>query len=330
MHDYYIDGLCNDLSIQVSRSTQSLLNNYGILFKLTSMGAVLLFESTDEAGTAKIPIEEPLKLTFFYSSNSSYFTNFTNVSFGTRAVSLYYFNNKSPIENGQNHTIHEGILDIPVALIIKDLKLTKSASNVSYIVLTDIDNNDFRTTFGPDQDEASIKLSNYNSGLFELRQYDITDIQIGTTFTFYYNREASGSLPFSVFELFIDDSYDTANPINFIFNFESRPTYWRYNILKKEASNPITEDDLNADSLSIIHKPEDELDTILFNDASGSDPIVIRSTNQIKLKQKGVDKIGLFKSITTPIILNLTNPAPDKLEKEGDDWYSDIYVNIYV
>jgi hypothetical protein len=129
--------------------------------------------------------------------------------------------------------------------------------------------------------------------------------------------------------VFLDDTYDPMNPVNYIFNFKSRETYWRYNILKNEANPPVTVDDINSSTLSIQHEPDNPADEINFAVASGSDPIVIHSADEVKLTEEGFDKIRLYKNGDI-LLSNLPNPTADQIDFSGGAWVSNIYVYVYV
>lgn len=330
-HEYYANGICNDLRVQATPQTISLLAGYGILFKPTNLGAVLLYESLDETGTPKIPIENPIKLSFLFSSSSAYFTNFTEVEFSDDTNSLYYLSSNDPgiVVSGNTRTIVDGKLNEPIPIATKNFKIEKSSSAVNYFILTDEDNTDYKIAFKPVLDYITVDMAGRNEGKYELKQYDSGDVQVGDSYTFYYNDKLSGVIPFAVFELFIDAGDTLSLPLNFNFDFKSRETYWRYKVLLKEAVPRTTDFTVDASTLSITHTPN-EGDTISFNSASGSEPITIRSTDKIKLKEKGFEQIGLYHGEENILISNLPNPSPVKLEKTGTDWYSDIYVYVYI
>lgn len=329
MHEFYANGICNDLIITPSPSSQTILRNYGILFKSATKGAVLLYESPDESGTAKLPIDKKLKLTFFFNSCNSFFTNFTQLDFSNEPGSLYYFNNLSPAISGQNHTIVDSGLTAPIPLITKDLKVIKKSGLVKYILLTDLAGLNTKLLFPPEQDDFVIKLSETGAGPYTIKQYDNTDSQVGTSFHFYYNNELKGQIPFAVFELHIDKTYDVSNPINLVFKFKSRETFWRYKILKNKAGTPLSTDDFTSTTLSVDHEPDNPADKIDFQNPSGTNPIIIKSVGKIKLRETGYDKIRLYKN-SNILNSNLPNPSAKKIEHEGTDWYSDIYVYVYV
>lgn len=209
------------------------------------------------------------------------------------------------------------------------MRVTKENPTANYITLTDIDSNDFTTKFNTTLDELKIDLTTYPDGTYIVQQYNITHTPIGSPYSIYYNKDLTGGLQYAIFEIFLDDTYDPKNPVTYLFNFKSRETYWRYNILKNEANPPVAVDDISASTLSIVHEPDNPADEIHFATASGSDPIVIQSSDIVKFHETGFDKIRLYKN-TDILQSNLPNPTANKLDYSGSDWVSDIYAYVYV
>lgn len=329
MHEYYADNVCKDFILQPTTSTLQLFRNLGILFKSVLNGTILLYEASDGIGTPKFPIDQDIKLTFIFKLQNSLFPNFTNVAFSPESSSVYYFNNLTPAISGQEHTILDAGIGSPLLFTTNTLRVTKENPTANYIKLTDINSNDFTTKFNTLLDELKIDLSSYQDGTYIVQQYDITHAPIGSPYTIYYNNDLTGGLPYAIFEVFLDDTYVPTNPVTYLFNFKSRETYWRYNILKNEANPPVAVDDFNSSTLSIQHEPDNPADEIHFATASGSDPIVIQSSDIVKFNETGFDKIRLYKN-TDILQSNLPNPTHQKLDNNGSEWVSDIYAYVYV
>lgn len=329
MHEYYEDGNCKDFIVQPTSSTQNVLTRYGILFKNLSNGCLLLYEATDDIGTPKFPVDEDLKLTFTFSLQNSLFLNFTDVTFSPESSSVYYFNNLNPAISGQEHTIVDAGISAPIPLTTNILRLTKNGPTASYVMIRDINDNGFKTKFNTELDELKIDLSQYDDGKYTVQQYDNSNTPLGTSFTFYYNSDLTGEMPYGIFEVNLDDNYDPTNPVTYLFKFKSRETYWRYNILKNEANPPIAVDDISASTVSVKHEPDNPADKINFAIASGADPIIVHSANVVKLTENGFEKIRLYKNRNI-LLSNLPNPTADKIDYSGGAWVSDIYVYVYV
>jgi len=328
-HEFHTDGLCNELNIIPTDSTKKLLNRFGLLFKKTNSGAILLYESTDGSPNMKIPIENDLKFTFQFSVVNSSFITFTDLDFSNQILTLYYFNNLQPTISGNEHTLVDSKLPAPIKLVSQRLRLVKADATVNYALLKNSKNESTRYFFNSDFDERTIDLTDFPFGKYTIDQFDQAHNKLGNTFTFFYSKEINAPKLFGTCELFIDKNYDLANPISFLFNFKSRPTIWRYKILTKPSSPPLTAADVNAATLAVKHEPENPADEILFKSASGTDPVIILSKDKVKLKEKGYDKIRLKKNSET-LISSLPNANLTKLEKDGSDWLSDIYVYVYV
>lgn len=328
-HEYHADGLCNELEIKPTRSTLSLLNKYGILFKKTGSGATLLYESPDGSTTMKVPVEEELKFTFLFTVNNPAFYTFSDIEFGSEPLSTFYFNNLNPVINGQNHTILDSKLTSPIKLETRLLTVNKLDSTVKFFIIKNIKDEEFKYYFDIKSGESKVRLSDFLPGKYTIEQFDFSHNKVGTTYTYYYNDEIFSSNLLGVIELFIDSSFNPANPVTYLFNFKSRPTIWRYNILKKPATPSLTSDNITAATISVKHEPDNPADEIIFKPPTGTDPIVILSNNAVKMKEKGYDKIRLKRN-TEILISNLPNSSAEKIENDGSNWLSDIYVYVYV
>lgn len=328
-HEFYTDKNCKDLKIIPTQSTRNLLERFGILFKNKKNGAVLLYESPDGSLTMKIKIEKQLKLIFQFEQINTHFNIFTDTDSKNGLLKFYYFNNLNPVINGADHILLNGVALEPLTLCNKLLKVEKVSPSSKYIIIKDINDQKTKYFFHTDFNELKIELTDFEFGKYTLEQFDDTHNKLGESYTFYYSNDLTSSKLFGIFELFINNTYDLSNPINHVFNFKSRPIFYRYKILKKTSSPPVIIDNINASTLLIKHEPENPADEILFEAATGSDPIVIKSQSLIKLKEKGIEKIRLKKNNET-LIANLPSASANKLENDGSNWFSDIYVYVYV
>jgi len=330
-HEFYEDETCNDVMLEPTQDTISKLRNYGLIFKNLANGGIVLFEAEKSNGTTvpKIPIDSSLKFTFQFNLINRSFQNFTDIVSGSNPRSIYYFNNLSASVSGQVQTILNSQVADPISLYDKSLMVEKETTSIHYILLTDIESKIFKYYFKPGSNNLVVDLSEIPKGKYDVAQFDINDSQTGSITEIYCDPEVAGNLPFGVFEVFIDETYDVEDPATFLFNFKSRQTQWRYKVLKNIASPPLGTDDFNATTLSVVHEPDNPADKIIFNAATGTDPIIIGSQSIIKLKEKSVDKIRLKKNGDN-LISNLPNASADKLEHNGTNWITDIYVYVYV
>jgi hypothetical protein len=332
MHEYYADNVCKDFIIRPTTSTQKLLRNYGILFKSLANGAVLLYEASDNSGTPKFPIDTAIGLRFGLYLQNPLFPNFTDVTFSSDTSAIHYFNNLNPAIAGQEHTIIDYATKIsaPLPLTTKWLNLIKEDPSAAYVVLKDADDTTYKLGFNKTLDELKVDMSNYFEGTYSVQQYNKSGTPLGSSHTFYYNKDLNGKMPYALFEVFLDDSYNPVNPVTYLFNFKSRETIWRYNILKNEASPPTTSGDFDVAKLKITHEPDVNADKITFlADTNSSNPITFTSSEKVKFSEKSFDKIRLYKN-SSILLTNLPNATADKLNFDGGSWVSDIYVYVYV
>lgn len=326
-HEYQADGMCNELEIAPTQSANILLNRFGIFFKKTNLGAILLYESIDGSPAMKLPIEKEMKLTFRLTATNPAFITYTDAEFSKDINTAYYFNNLNPIINGQNHTILDNKLVAPVKIESKLLTISKTHSTAKFILIKNNNNETVKYFFSSPLEELKVLLSDFPEGKYTLEQFDLAHNKIGNTYTYYYMNENPAGNLFGIFELFIDENYDPTAPVSYLINFKSRPTIWRYKIFKNPTTPPLTIDSINAATLSVKHEPENPADEIIFQSASGNSPITIVSQSTIKMKDKGYDKIRLKKD-SEILISNLPNASVDKLESDGSNWLSDIYVYV--
>ena len=94
-HEYFKNGLIPDLEIIPTYQTQELLRNYGMLFKKTERGIVILYE-IDTAIAAESPLKPVVSDEIFsfelYMTNP-YFSNYSNIPLNHKYPDFFYFNN---------------------------------------------------------------------------------------------------------------------------------------------------------------------------------------------------------------------------------------------
>ncbi|MDB4582340.1 hypothetical protein N9164_04245 [Draconibacterium sp.] len=94
-HDYFKDKTIKDLSIKPTENTLQVLNNYGLLFRNTAKGFVILYEIDTTTSTQEPlkPIITSEKFSFEIYINDSYFNNYTNIPIDHKGPHILYFNN---------------------------------------------------------------------------------------------------------------------------------------------------------------------------------------------------------------------------------------------
>ncbi|MCB0563222.1 MAG: hypothetical protein KDD01_02475 [Phaeodactylibacter sp.] len=103
LNRYYRDWICSDFTLEPTAVTQQLLANYGLLFRNTGDGGVVLAQVDSTTGLLKFPVSltEGFKLTFELQLNNPFYANFTSLPFEKPEVAYlssikpgYYFTNR--------------------------------------------------------------------------------------------------------------------------------------------------------------------------------------------------------------------------------------------
>ena len=93
MHDYFENGLCSSFEINPSSNTRNILKDYGIIFRKTINGFVLI-SNRDERFTG-ISFNGPIQLTFKLTNNDPLFFNYTDLNLEGGTNFLFQNNNKT-------------------------------------------------------------------------------------------------------------------------------------------------------------------------------------------------------------------------------------------
>ena len=93
MHDYFENGLCSSFEINPSSNTRNILKDYGIIFRKTINGFVLI-SNRDERFTS-ISFNGPIQLTFKLTNKDPLFFNYTDLNLEGGTNFLFQNNNKT-------------------------------------------------------------------------------------------------------------------------------------------------------------------------------------------------------------------------------------------
>lgn len=94
LHEFFLNKQCNTFQIHPTNDTATLLKNYGILFKPSSNGFVLI-RSNEERFKSPL-FSGSIKLVFILKNNDPYFLNYTEIDFV--AGKYYSFKNTDDSE----------------------------------------------------------------------------------------------------------------------------------------------------------------------------------------------------------------------------------------
>ncbi|HHB52243.1 MAG TPA: hypothetical protein ENK75_04270 [Saprospiraceae bacterium] len=259
LHEYYADWQSKDTVVTPTKATQQILKNYKLIYKPTAMGCVILAQITDEAGTLKIPIDDPenFKLVFYLNATSPYFYNRTNLPIPPTQVTdiipnkkAYYFDNRSiqsfnasnipgNFPNPQKYLSEGGppsvgLKDEIIYLPFTFKTILTTAKALFQVIVTKEDGS---TVTIPVNSEEQIKIHQINlkqklsSGFFKIK------IDGGTEQQIYLSDEAFHQAPLGVIEIAHssnvnpDDRFILADKIvqqDYYLWFKNRELKWRY------------------------------------------------------------------------------------------------------
>jgi len=103
-HDYYPDGISADFNIEPTPHCRQQLQRYGLLFKETPGGFVVLYETTGVDGPPepKRKIVPPLALAFILRGTSPFLLNFTDLPLDKLPEQIFYLSNRQKnLNHGQ-------------------------------------------------------------------------------------------------------------------------------------------------------------------------------------------------------------------------------------
>lgn len=145
LHEFFLNKQCNTFQVHPTNDTATLLKNYGILFKPSSNGFVLI--RSNEKRFKSPLFSGSIKLVFILKNNDPYFLNYTEIDFV--AGKYYTFKN-----NDESELLHPGkYVDSNVETIEEHTELFSGE-----ITLTINQGNEF---FGESEVEQSVQSKQY-------------------------------------------------------------------------------------------------------------------------------------------------------------------------
>ena len=100
-HDYYPDGISADFMLAPTPDCQQQLRRFGLLFKETAGGFIVLYETTGTDGPVepKRRIEAPLAFSFVLWAKSPYLLNYSNLPLSKTPEQIFYLSNRHQVLN---------------------------------------------------------------------------------------------------------------------------------------------------------------------------------------------------------------------------------------
>lgn len=356
-HNYYEDGLCNDLQFFPSQSTNTKIRNQHWINKNFSTGFHVVCQ-IDSGGKAMIPIDDSSLHYGILLRSAAQFTAVTMLDqtapakiFGSGKKMFFY-------NEGLNEALKYIILDkiIPDIYTFQFDIATKPAA-VNIRVGNDTNNNlsvnygtDGLPIPGPyllnknidDSYSGSLNMKNLPDGLYTISVRNEADTGSNiTTFKVFKSNEFSAGSYFGVLQIKLPATDNKISELKFKINFNRKSTIWKYYVINKSG--------IDFSDFSILLKDES-----LDNSADGNpayekyqfsrsvplptdpDPllkitndevILFKSTTPIPFYQQVKTGLQLFKkegNKETPINKNLPNPPAEK--QAGDESKMYIYI----
>jgi len=324
-HDYYPDGISADFILAPTPDCKQQLRRYGLLFKETRGGFVVLYETSGADGPVepKRRIDAPLALSFVLWAKSPYLLNYSNLPLSKTPEQIFYLSNRNKaLNNGQL------LLSADPAgeFVSVDDLLSLRPQRFQVDVATDRDSLvwelfDAQGAIVHRQRVASVggissylvALGSRQPGLYQLRRDGVEQLR------FYAADRLVSGFPFGVLEIAVDPT--VSNDFSFVagggdvqfrrylVKLQARKTTWEYFVVAKyEAELKPADLTLTLDDppVTFTRQPAVTL-------ADGSTAIPFIAGTPLPLRQQPLKGIALSKKkgASTPKldIDSLPNPA---------------------
>lgn len=332
-------SISRDLEIIPSVSTRNIMQKAKMVFQAENSGFTLWVRAQAVAANnfrPYIPLDASCKLTFVLRPKNPSFYNFTNIDDNSPSGSIYYFsnlaNNQFSTSNYLNLTTpqisppqnYASSLDL-VLLRDKGTTLDVSALQTDFIrfVLTNpLHRAEFiceKTADEPFLNTCRIEVKGLPSGLYTLSAFHRNGTEIPVLKQNYFHHE--GDIPRDTFGI-IEVLYLTENPIGpyslvgadqrllapvYTLWWQNRSTFWRYLF---DQNQPLP-DAANPDCHVQLEKPSIKNQLL----SKTKQPLVSRYRKMCFRKPNSSEEILL------------PNPTADRIYSEGNDFYSEVYLN---
>lgn len=293
-HQYYVDGKSRDFELQPTQACAGLLRNFGLLFKKTEDGGIVLFErsaaSKADPGEVIRKIKEEVIFTFTLKLKQYSFPNYTQL--GEQPVArvgknIYYFSNVDQDTGAVNQnldtggavrlTVQEEAGEADLCTLTPQI-FTLPADGYSAIGV-------FRTSIGQppkavllaqareDPDSIALDFRSFPAGKYQLGWFDLPTgaglddvvLETGTPRKdIFLDSRLIGRAPLGVIQIALDEAhvhYDDPPPV-FLLEFKRAWKQWKYYLISEEgfSSDLAITYDFDTDTHNPVY-PE----TILFD-----------------------------------------------------------------
>jgi len=261
-HTYYTSKVSEDSTIEPTPGTRRLMQDYGLLFRETSGGGLVLYEYypdvTDHPHPVH-PVEEELQFSFFLRSSSTVLLNYTDLDIDRPSDQILYFSNLQSNQQDGRLLLSADTSDEYVSSQ-DDLLLRPPLFNYSFqSVQTSVDM-EVKDVFGNVvQHSRILVVDGEGSFTVDLRKrtpgkYSLA-IDGSTVMEFYASDSLVRRSALGVIDIltgsgvpaayrFLDTNFDVV-PRTYHIRFNRRETWWKYYVVLKYRP------DIQPDDLSI-------------------------------------------------------------------------------
>ena len=324
-HGYFKDKCLKGLEIRPTEQTLDLLRDYGLLFKRTKTGFVVLYEIDTTSFPEKPlkPIQKELRLSYEIYVKDVCFVNYTQIPLDYRNPDFFYFDNRT--QNVVNHDLlltqqnYVGIYDI-TELIGEFENIDKPATAVSSLIeVSDLNNKKVLSKkvlkqkdeiTGEERFIYQIEFNKIGTGNFAIK------IDGNLHKRVYSNKIISRKPVLGIIDIYTTDvvpvayrfvtSDGTVNKKTYKIRFAPRLTFWKYFIvLKSINTNPglsiVYRDPATGEEVypsSVDFKPPNTLsdeDEEFINSQSSGSVLLFQSSKKIPFYEIPKRKISLIK-----------------------------------
>jgi hypothetical protein len=328
-HHYYDTFSAKDFTIFPSKETNELLRSYGILFKQTNEGFVLIYNQEKES--LLVRLKEEISFFFAIKIKNKYFHSFSDVEV-TSETKKYYFGNGSlsgkEKENDKNVQLK---INSDIAVNKKDVYLC-SYNNLEIKDLLGngkvlVEHNDNLLYEGELEDRLS-------AGSILTNGYGMYDFSIDAQELKLLHLPESFLKEYGIIELVLGgkSSFDEVKGSEYQVHFASREIQWNYYFISNSKLVYDSIDIFSGKEKLSFSKPE--LTTLI----NGQQALKVSSETLFPLKQRynGKNFIAELKATSdgNPVNKKVNLITPDltrvkgKREEDKEIYFSDMYVYL--
>lgn len=344
LHDYYRDGISADFLIAPSPDCKRQLLKYGMLFKETPTGFIVLYETdgTDDSSLPKRPLEGPFHLSFVLWSQTPFLFNYSNLPLDKNPDQIFYLSNRNKtLNNGQRLLSSADGSQFMSAADLLNLRPQRFQVVVECVAdsvlweLTDmggvlIDRKRVAAVEG--SCSYLVDLEQASPGLYTLHRDGAEHLK------FYAADRLASGFPFGLIEIAVDPAVNndfsfvaddgTVQYRNYRLKLQARSTTWEYYVVAKYETEVLPTDlQISLDEPAVTFARQA---AVTMADGSIAVPFVAGSV--LPLSQRPLKGITLRKKKgpSTPrlVIDNLPNPSVCEVIPESGMIISRTYIYV--